>query len=202
METRGTPRDPQFSSSPPRHNSIIPFAGMETVFDAPVCLCVPVVKSQFNNPVRRDGNRSITCSGNKWCSSSQFNNPVRRDGNMLVSRVGRNASRRNNMSQFNNPVRRDGNKPVSSLLLFTVFMSQFNNPVRRDGNQSPAVGERHPPGRSQFNNPVRRDGNTVTVSAPTTTRMGHNSIIPFAGMETECNDAECVRRSVPFVTIQ
>ena len=39
---------------------------------------------------------------------------------------------------------------------------------------------------SQFNNPVRRDGNPTSSTGANDKEkpLGHNSIIPFAGMET------------------
>jgi len=67
------------------------------------------------------------------------------------------------------------------------LLSQFNNPVRRDGNpyllsNSPYLSN----ASSQFNNPVRRDGNYMkfVFLSHFTLLSGHNSIIPFAGMET------------------
>jgi len=66
------------------------------------------------------------------------------------------------------------------------WQSQFNNPVRRDGNVEDVLNNLA--GRiykSQFNNPVRRDGNYKRVPALIETCLSHNSIIPFAGMETK-----------------
>jgi len=64
-----------------RHNSIIPFAGMETpALDLRGDMLHFL--SQFNNPVRRDGNLAASWrSFHTAYAASQFNNPVRRDGN-------------------------------------------------------------------------------------------------------------------------
>ena len=137
--------------------------------------------SQFNNPVRRDGNRlRAPTSSPQACGRSQFNNPVRRDGNwrMTNNSTCPSLTSHNSIIPFagmETKLRGRGLLPVpprhNSIIPFAGMetpsasfpasqcrrLSQFNNPVRRDGNLEGCSSLQRRTAWSQFNNPVRRD---------------------------------------------